>query len=107
MEVQRTSDDNATVARATWWQWRWRGRLQGERREKWSCGEKWRVRRGRRKRKKKVRILARVVCHPRPNMWVFGFDYPQSRHMLAFGIDFFINRSIKSFLASGVLWTEA
>jgi len=27
-------------------------RLQGERREKWSCLEKWRLRRGRRKRKK-------------------------------------------------------
>ena len=51
MEVQRTSSGNATVAIAVWLQRQWRCKLQGERREKWSCKEKWRAR-GRRKRKK-------------------------------------------------------
>ena len=64
MEVQRTSSCSEPTTTATQRRQRpssgnepanhrrWRGRLQGERREKWSCLEKWRLRRGRRKRKK-------------------------------------------------------
>ena len=43
-------------------------------------------------------VLAPVFCHPRPNMQVFCFGSPQSRHMLVFGTDFLSTKAYKCVL---------
>jgi len=77
-------------------------RLQGERREKWSCLEKWRLRRGRRKRKKGTHFGTGCQS-PEAKYVSFWLRFSATEAYASFWHRFFINRSITPFLASGVL----